>query len=986
MEVGTSVWVRDTEEAWMSGCISKKTEVKGGVQVTVVKDTSKEEKACLVPGVEQETDELKYRNTTMEDSTVEDLITLHYLNEPSILDCLQKRYFMNKIYTYTGPILIAMNPFQSLAIYDHDRLEEYFNFGLVKSQGLVEHLCVEALPPHIFAVSDNAYRNMMSVLQNDPIGVRKSALPSAGQSILISGESGAGKTESTKILLKYLTTVALDASDFATTGTYMDKVMQSNPILEAFGNARTVRNDNSSRFGKFVEIHFNKNGSLIGGKISTYLLEKVRLCFQQAGERNYHIFYQMAAGGSAAEKKRWGIASIDQIDYCNQGKIFKLEHINDAMEFSNTKAAFTTLDFDSSSQAMALDITAGLMHLGQIKFAPDEDGEGSELSKDISTQTSLNSAVSLLGLPKEALQRVMIERVTNTGKETFVKKFKPAQAADARDALAKTIYSRLFDWLVSTINVQLKPDAPDDVRAEIGVLDIFGFECFQNNSFEQLCINYTNETLQQQFNKFVFELEQEEYRIEAIEWSALDFPNNQDCLDLIETKKTGLFAMIDDECLVPKGSDANLAKRMYQDLIKFPRFVATNVQKTNNLFQINHYAGPVVYSTLKFVEKNKDEVPKEASELLNKSSCSLLKLLFVAPLVETTAGRSGPNPSVCFQFKAQLAYLMSRIHLTKPHYVRCIKPNDLSRPQLLQRNRVVEQLRCGGVLEAVKVSRSGFPYRLSHQEFFERYRAQANPFSAQCSKLPWNLRNQPKPAQLCQMLIPSLWDDASAPKQEGNASTAKSYRFMLKWKGKTTTSGITRDLIQIGKSKIFFRKAPYDLLEGRRARLTFLSAAKIQAACRGFMVRVVQIKVGRRQNRAATKIQARFRAHYYSKRLNTVRLGVIFFQATVRGYEIRANLRKILEQDERYMAKRRGSHSTKRAKRKQAVVRDEKTFAEKQEKLKAIKEQKDKKAGKLSRLFNTFSDEKMEKYRSRMPKVWSQDRILRLFGINNVRK
>ena len=840
MEVGASVWVRDAEEAWVSGHITKKAESKGGMQVTVVKDTSKEEKAWSMPGEEQETDELKYRNT-VEDSIVDDLITLHYLNEPSILDCLQKRYFMNKIYTYTGPILIAMNPFQSLAIYDQDRLEEYFNFGLVKSQGLVEHLCVEALPPHIFAISDNAYRSMMSVLQNDPIGAQKSALPSAGQSILISGESGAGKTESTKILLKYLTTVALDASDFATTGTYMDKVMQSNPILEAFGNARTVRNDNSSRFGKFVEINFNKNGSLIGGKISTYLLEKVRLCFQQAGERNYHIFYQLAAGGSAAEKKRWGITSIDQMGYCNQGNVFKLEHINDATEFSNTKSAFTTLDFDSKSQEMTFDIIAGLMHLGQMKFIADGDGEGSEISKDFSTQTSIVAAVSLLGLTKDALQRVMIERLTNTGKETFVKKFKPAQASDARDALAKTIYSRLFDWLVSMINVQLKPDVLEDVRAEIGVLDIFGFECFQSNSFEQLCINYTNETLQQQFNKFVFELEQEEYRLEAIEWSALDFPSNQDCLDLIETRKTGLFAMIDDECLVPKGSDANLAKRMYQDLSKFPRFVATNVQKTNNLFQINHYAGPVVYSTLKFVEKNKDEVPKEASELLGKSSCSLLKLLFAAPPAETTAGRATPNPSVCFQFKAQLAYLMGRIHTTKPHYVRCIKPNDLNKPQLLQRNRVVEQLRCGGVLEAVKVSRSGFPYRLTHQEFYERYRAQANPFSAQYAKLPWNLRHQQKPAQLCQMLIPCLWDDSSAPRQDGQRFTEKVFKFMLKWKGKTTTSGITRDAIQIGKSKVFFRKAPYDLLEGRRARLTFLSAAKLQAACRGFMVSMSMI-------------------------------------------------------------------------------------------------------------------------------------------------
>ena len=836
MEVGATIWVRHPEEAWVGGRIVRKTEGRGGTNVTVVQENSKEEEVFAVRGEEQETEEIKYMNSSFDDSTPHDLTTLHHLNEPSILDCLQRRYFMNKIYTYTGPILIAMNPFQSLPIYDQDTLEEYFNFGLVKSQGLVEHLCVEALPPHIFAIADNAYRNMMSILINDPVEAKKVELLPAGQSILISGESGAGKTESTKILLKYLTTVALDASDFATTGTYMDKVMQSNPILEAFGNARTVRNDNSSRFGKFVVINFNKKGSLIGGQISTYLLEKVRLCFQQPGERNYHIFYQMAAGGTTAEKKRWGISSIDQIDYCNQGRVFRLEYINDVTEFNNTKAALTTLDFDSKAQEMAFDITAGLMHLGQIKFVPDSDGEGSELSKEFSTQTSLNTVVSLMGVSKEALQRAMIERQTNTGKETFIKKFKPAQAADSRDALAKAIYSRLFDWLVTTINLQLKPDIPEDVRADVGVLDIFGFECFQNNSFEQLCINYTNETLQQQFNKFVFELEQEEYKLEAIEWDAVDFPSNQDCLELIEMKKTGLFAMIDDECLVPKGSDANLAKRMYQDLAKFPRFSATNVQKTNNLFQINHYAGPVIYSTFKFVEKNKDEVPKEARELFGKSSCSLLKQFFVASQLESTVGRATPNPSVCFQFKAQLSHLMGRIQTTKPHYVRCIKPNDQNKPQLLHRIRVVEQLRCGGVLEAVKVARSGFPYRLSHLDFYARYRVQANPFSAHYSKLPWNLRNQPKTPHLCQMLIPCLWDDSSSPKPGSPISAIKSNEFMLKWKGKTTSSGIARDAIQIGKTKVFFRKAPYDLLEGRRARLTYLSATKVQAICRGFMV------------------------------------------------------------------------------------------------------------------------------------------------------
>lgn len=492
MEIGASVWVRDSSEAWVTAKISKKSDNKGKHTVTAIKDISNQEVTFGVKEDEQETDDIKLMNKP-EESEAEDLITLPYLNEPSILFCLQKRYTANKIYTYTGPILIALNPFKQIQIYDQQTLETYFNFGFYKSQGLIEHMLVSALPPHIFAIADNAFRSMMSIIERDPPGKTKDLI-NGSQSILISGESGAGKTESTKILLKYLTTAALDSFDYATTGTYMDKVMQSNPILESFGNARTVRNDNSSRFGKFVVINFNRKGNLIGGSIRTYLLEKVRLCFQQLGERNYHIFYGMAAGGSTEEKKRWDIQSIKSFDYCNQGKIFELERINDANEFIAMKSAFDTLDFDKTKQVLLLNATAALLHLGQIKFISDGDGEGSDLSKDASTQKSLKASAELCGVTTASFHKAMTERVSTSGKETFTRKLKPAQAADARDALAKSIYSKLFDWIVVNINLQLQPQHPEDVRADIGVLDIFGFECFQNNSFEQLCINYTVST------------------------------------------------------------------------------------------------------------------------------------------------------------------------------------------------------------------------------------------------------------------------------------------------------------------------------------------------------------------------------------------------------------------------------------------------------------------------------------------------------------
>jgi myosin-5 len=449
-----------------------------------------------------------------------------------------------------------MNPFKRVPLYTPQILEVYYNLGLLKAQGIVTDDSSSPLPPHVYAIADAAYRDMMKVMMNG-YGLKDAGGGSGNHSILISGESGAGKTESTKIVLKYLTTVGnATVGSQVVDGSVMDRVLQSNPILEAFGNAKTIRNDNSSRFGKFIELNFNKRGHLIGGSIKTYLLEKVRLPSQQQGERNFHVFYQLIAGASVEERDRWSLLPAEAFHYTSMGQVFRLRNVNDQDEFRDLKAALNTLNFTAEDQRDLFDLVAGCLHLGQIKFEPvySAEGIGSRIAEDSASGTAIEVTKRLLGLDLAELTKTLTVRIIVARDDTYEKQLTPTQASDARDALAKAIYGRIFDWIVSTINLSIQVEDPAHVRANIGVLDIFGFECFVHNSFEQLCINYTNETLQQQFNQYIFKMEQVEYQAEKIEWSFIEFPDNQDCLDLIENKVSGILAMIDDECRLPSSS------------------------------------------------------------------------------------------------------------------------------------------------------------------------------------------------------------------------------------------------------------------------------------------------------------------------------------------------------------------------------------------------------------------------------------------------
>lgn len=826
---------------------------------------------------------------------------------------------MDEIYTYTGPILIAMNPFKKIHLYTSAILEKYYSVGLSKSQGVDFPL----LPPHVYAIADASYRDMMHAVHN---GSGPNTV--CNQVILISGESGAGKTESTKIVLRYLTTLGSSTGKMETeTGSIMDKILCSNPILEAFGNAKTIRNDNSSRFGKFIELNFSKRGHLIGGTIKTYLLEKVRLPYQQLGERNFHIFYQMFAGGSLEERQQWHVDNIEDFWYVNQGNVYQLKHVDDHEEFEHMRHAMVTLGFSAVHQVDLLNTMAGLLHLGQLQFIADGDGEGSELARDENVERSINFASELCGVPQQALLFAITQRIIVARDEQYAKKLTPAQASDAKDALAKALYGRIFDWIVLTINSSIVVDRKQ-VRADVGVLDIFGFECFKYNSFEQLCINYTNETLQQQFNQFVFKMEQAEYEKEKIEWSFIAFPDNQECLDLIEHRLNGIIAMLDDECRLPKATDEKFANRMYASLKDHPRFSATAAQKRNCEFSVNHYAGMVNYQTTTFIEKNKDEVPREATTLFQGSTNSLIKALFTEKAGDNAAsvpkGAAPPrearkstlsSATVGAQFKEQLHSLMEKIYATKPHYIRCLKPNDENIPDSFNRIRTTEQLRYGGVLEAVRVSRSGFPVRLSHADFYARYRPLANPYNASVQRLPRVLPASGKsdPRQMSQALIDMLWTDdgeeveAAASAMGGKSQSVTKQRRNSRiaelkvWKGKDE---IPRESVQIGLTKVFLRKLAHDMLEGRRSRRIISAARKMQSVYRGYLQRIEFIaykKAARliqrnfrgfkgrrvyqqlRKNQSAARIQCAFRAHSAYWKYQKFMYSLCHLQACYRG-------------------------------------------------------------------------------------------------------
>uniref|UniRef100_H3A979 Unconventional myosin-Vb n=1 Tax=Latimeria chalumnae TaxID=7897 RepID=H3A979_LATCH len=788
-----------------------------------------------------------------------DLTSLSYLHEPAVLHNLKVRFLeSNHIYTYCGIVLVAINPYEQLPIYGEDVIYAY------SGQNMGD------MDPHIFAVAEEAYKQMARDEKN--------------QSIIVSGESGAGKTVSAKYAMRYFATVGGSASET----NVEDKVLASSPIMEAIGNAKTTRNDNSSRFGKYIQIGFDRRYHIIGASMRTYLLEKSRVVFQAEDERNYHIFYQICASASRPEFKELALISAEDFFYTSQGGDIFIDGVDDADDFEKTQNAFFLLGIKDSHQMSIFKIIASILHLGNVAIQSERDGESCNLSKN---DEHLNHFCELLGVEHDQMAHWLCHRKLVTASETYVKTMGRQQALNARNALAKHIYAQLFNWIVQHINKALHTTSKQ--HSFIGVLDIYGFETFEFNSFEQFCINYANEKLQQQFNSHVFKLEQEEYMKEQIPWTLIDFYDNQPCINLIEAK-LGILDLLDEECKVPKGTDQNWAQKLYDRHSSSQHFQKPRMSNTS--FIVLHFADMVEYQCDGFLEKNRDTVYEEQINILKASKFQLVADLFhdekdAAPA--TPGGRSTSRihvrsakppmkiankehrKTVGHQFRNSLHLLMETLNATTPHYVRCVKPNDEKLPFSFDPKRAVQQLRACGVLETIRISAAGYPSRWTYPDFFNRYRV--------LMKKKAIVQNDKK--LTCRNLLENLIKDP--------------------------------DKFQFGRTKIFFRAGQVAYLEKLRADKFRAATIMIQKTVRGWLQRVkyrrmrkAAITIQRymrghlarrlaehlRRTRAAIIFQKQFRMLLDQRAYTAIRQATITIQAFTRGMYIRRAYQKILRQ------------------------------------------------------------------------------------------
>ena len=623
---------------------------------------------------------------------IEDMAELSHLNESSVLHNLRERYYSNLVYTYSGLFLVVVNPWKRLPLYTPEIVEMY------KGKRRNE------LPPHIYAVCDMAYRNMVMNREN--------------QSILVTGESGAGKTENTKKVIQYFAAVSGTAAGHKSTGEIEMQLIQANPILEAFGNAKTRRNNNSSRFGKFIRIEFGPEGSIVGAHVETYLLEKSRVVRHDKQERTFHIFYQMLEGATMDMRKRYFLEDVRSYRFL-QGSSAAVDGTDNAEEFRELLRAMDVMLFSERERDFIFRIVSAVLLLGNLKFTCSSRDDAAQ----IQDATVADKIAHLLGIQSGDLIRSILKPQVKASKDWVTVAVNVENAYYSVEAVAKAIYERLFRWVVSKINEVL--ETKKSVSNFIGVLDIAGFEIFDTNSFEQLCINYTNEKLQQFFNHHMFILEQEEYRKENIDWKFRDFGLDlEPTISLIE-KSLGIFSILDEQCLFPKATDQTFIDKLHETLDG-----KTTIYKRFQLypknFQIAHYAGDVVYLTEGWLEKNKDPVNENLMQLLSKSIDPTIAKLFEDYVDfggDGTIRRTKGSRfiTVSQRHKQQLVNLMSLLSSTNPHFVRCILPNEQKKPGLMDAPLVLDQLRCNGVIEGIRISREGFPSRILFSDFRQRY-------------------------------------------------------------------------------------------------------------------------------------------------------------------------------------------------------------------------------------------------------------------------
>ncbi|KAI1715922.1 myosin head (motor domain) domain-containing protein [Ditylenchus destructor] len=700
-------------------------------------------------------------NVNVQNVGVEDMVLLRHLSDDSIVDNLKKRLAAKSIFTYIGGVLISVNPFKEMPYFTEKDMELY--------QGAAQY----ENPPHIYALADEMYRNMM--------------IDSERQCVIISGESGAGKTVCAKYIMSYIARISGGGSRVQHV---KDVIIKSNPLLESFGNAATLRNWNSSRFGKYVEIIFGRGGEPIGGRISNFLLEKSRVVSLGKGERNFHIFYQLLAGADHHTRDNLGISSPDYYSYLNQSGCYMAEGTEDAKEYAETLQAMQVVGIPDNIQLQILQLVSAILHIGNISFV-ERQNYAAVVSDDY-----LQFPAYLLGLTTDAIKEKITTRKLESKwgkeKEEIDVNLNVEQAVYTRDAWVKALYSRLFDYLVSAVNKALDVGRPVDANLSVGILDIYGFEIFDNNGFEQFCINFVNEKLQQIFIELTLKAEQEEYVSEGIQWTPIAYFNNKIVCDLIEAKKPpGIMCLLDDICAQIHGQSEGVDAKL---LVKLNQQVGHNEHFRHgaDCFIVTHYAGEVVYQINGFCDRNRDVLYADLIQLMQSSNNEFMRSLF--PENVGGGGAKSKPTSASTKIRTQANQLVESLMKCTPHYIRCIKPNETKRPLEFDSQRVLHQVKYLGLKENIRVRRAGFAYRRLFEKFLWRY------------------------AILCT----ETWPKFNGPPRKGCELICRS-------------TNLSPDQYQLGNTKIFIKNPEsLFLLEELRERKYDAYARTIQKAFRKF--------------------------------------------------------------------------------------------------------------------------------------------------------
>ncbi|RHY38754.1 hypothetical protein DYB38_004890 [Aphanomyces astaci] len=886
METGARVWISSSEDQWQAGVIDDcrdDDDANSAVRVRLDEDGTH---VCTSAA------NVYLRNDVDDFVDVPNLISLQYLHEPELLHAVCNRYEQNVIYTYVGEILLSFNPFQRLNLYTPAHIQAYAASTVPATDSDTSS---RSLPPHVFAIAAIAYQSLCDDRMN--------------QSILVSGESGAGKTENTKLLMQYLTAVGATpahptsptphvaspssgrrskkrsagaTSTAASSHDIQTQILQTNPILEAFGNARTVRNDNSSRFGKFIELQFGRHHTIVGAKLSVYLLEKIRVSHQSDNERNFHIFYELCAGADDDLAAHLSLLDAEDFVLLNESGCFtRRDGVDDAAQFHETSQAFTDMGILADEQRSIYGIVAALLHLGNVALDGETCGASNMEHASIRPDSlhHLDTAAALLGVSSVELTCALVTRHVTTTKDKIMVKLSSGQATEAKQSLTQSLFGGLFEWIVARLSSVIRHDA--ESANSIGILDIFGFENLVMNGFEQLCINYANERLQAQFNDLVFAKEQRMYQAEGIEWKYIDYPDNAPCLRLLEDKPTGIWSLLDEEGMLPKGSNEGWIAKLYSQYLdeaattlmiaddkqpplsrrqscpeqrkvsaagKLPLF-ASSSQRAECQFVIGHFAGRVVYDKDMYVQKNQDALPVEALELCRSSSNAIVQGLLLPPSQSQLkqGGRTRKSPptrqasslrsaSVSSQFKGQLDDLLQVVGRTQARYIRCIKPNDVSTPRTVNKARVVQQLRSGGVLEAVRIARAGYAVRMEHSSFMDAFGLFMRRSSSTKKKKPEELKG------MCEQTVAAIMLQLYASSDDGKgivdiATAVVKGRQSTKMDRRAFQDACGAVGFQLGNSKVFFRKDVYNDVRRFRRHIRTKYATLLQQYVRGFVAR-----------------------------------------------------------------------------------------------------------------------------------------------------